>query len=95
MCATMLSTSTAVMLSSVSRTDAWAAVALVAAPTALLCGTVIVLVLAVERRHRVEAIKALPPLVDALARQLASFGGRHARAGSRRTPRKTGIGRTS
>ena len=94
MCATMQPTSNAVMLSSLARGDLWAAVVLVAAPPALMCATVIVLVLAVERKRRVEAIKALPPVVDALARQVGSVRGRHARAAD--APQgEAGIGRAS
>lgn len=86
MSTTMPPTSAAVMLSSLARADVWAAVVLVAAPTALVCGTVIVLVLAVERKCRVEAIKALPPLVHALAHQVGIFSGRHARTARKRRP---------
>lgn len=82
------------MLNSVAMPDVWAVVMLVTAPTALVCGTVIVLVLAVGRRDRVEVIKALPPLVHALARQLGNIG-RHARSESRRTSGRAGTGRTS
>jgi hypothetical protein len=38
----------AVVLSSIARTEIWMAIVLVAVPTALVCGTVIVLVLAVS-----------------------------------------------
>jgi hypothetical protein len=42
------------MLNSLATADVWAVVVLVTAPTALVCGTVIVLVLAVGRKSRVE-----------------------------------------
>jgi len=67
MYATTPPTINAVMLSSLARAEVWAAIVLVAVSMALVCGTVIVLVLTVERRQRVQAIKALPPLVYALA----------------------------
>jgi hypothetical protein len=82
------------MLSSLATADVWAVVVLVTAPTALVCGTVIVLVLAVGRRNRVEVIKALPPLLHALASQAGSIG-RHARGEIRRASGRPGIGRTS
>jgi hypothetical protein len=44
----------------------WLALAAVAVPVALVCATVVVLVLSVERGKRVEAIRALPPVVVAL-----------------------------
>lgn len=76
MYATTPPTINAVMLSSLVRAEVWAVIVLVAVPMALMCGTVIVLVLTVERKRRVQAIKALPPLVYALARQIGSLGGK-------------------
>jgi uncharacterized protein YneF (UPF0154 family) len=71
------------MLSSLARAEVWVAIVLVVVPTALVCGTVIVLVLAVERKDRVHAIKAMPPLVHALIRQVGSLAGRARSAGRR------------
>lgn len=68
MCATRLATINANMLGSLAKAEVWVAIVLVAVPMALVCGTVIILVLTVERRYRVQAIKALTPLVHALAR---------------------------
>lgn len=74
----------AIVLSSLGRAEVWVAIVLVAVPTALVCGTVIVLVLAVERKDRVHAIRALPPLVQALARRVGSLAGWARSAGRRR-----------
>lgn len=87
MCATMSSTINGVMLSSPAWAEVWVVIVLVAVPTALVCGTVIILVLTVERKQRVQAIKALPPLVSALARQIGSLGGKTlSRQGKRAAP---------
>lgn len=50
----------------------WLILAAVAAPVALACITAIVLVLSVDRSKRVEAIKALPPVMAALNQSAAS-----------------------
>lgn len=76
----------AIVLSSLGRAEVWVAIVLVAVPTALVCGTVIVLVLAVERKDRVHAIRALPPLVQALVRQVGRLAGWARPAGRRRAP---------
>lgn len=47
-------------------THLWLALAAVVVPVALVCATVVVLVLSVERGKRVDAIRALPPVVAAL-----------------------------
>lgn len=44
----------------------WLAVAAAAVPCVLACITAIVLVLSVDRGNRVEAIKALPPVISAV-----------------------------
>jgi hypothetical protein len=44
----------------------WLLCAMIVAPAVLICLTSIVMVLAVERRRRVEAIKALAPVVATL-----------------------------
>lgn len=62
-----------IMLIQIPRAGVWVIIALASLPTALVCGTVIVLVLAVERGQRVEAIKALPPLVRGLAQHVHRF----------------------
>jgi hypothetical protein len=82
------------MLSAVAIANVWVVVMLVTAPIAMVCGTVIVLVLAVSRRDRVEVIKALPPLVHALGRQVGNTR-RHGRSESRCTPGQAGIDRIS
>ncbi len=46
----------------------WLAIAAAAVPCTLVCITAIVLVLAVDRGNRVEAIKALPPLITAISK---------------------------
>jgi len=46
----------------------WLAVAAAAVPCVLACITTIVLVLSVDRGNRVEAIKALPPVVTAISK---------------------------
>lgn len=46
----------------------WLAVAAAAVPCALACVTAIVLVLSVDRGDRVEAIKALPPVITAISK---------------------------
>ena len=96
MCGTVLSTATAVMLGSLAEAEVWVALVLVVIPTALVCATVIILVLAVERRDRVLAIKALPAVVIALGRQAGSRVLRHARGGSghARGPGLESAGRT-
>ena len=81
------------MLNTLATADVWAVIVLVTAPTALVCGTVIVLVLAVGRRHRVEVIKALPELVHALTCHVRNIG-RRPRGESRRTSGRAGIRRT-
>jgi hypothetical protein len=71
------------MLGSLANAEVWVAVALVVIPTALACGTVIVLILAVERKSRVQAIRALPPLVCGLARLARTRTIRHDHANYR------------
>jgi hypothetical protein len=44
----------------------WLIVAAAAVPAVLACITAIILVLSVERGKRVEAIKALPPVISAV-----------------------------
>ena len=46
----------------------WLAVAAAAVPRVLACVTAIVLVLSVDRGNRVEAIKALPPVITAISK---------------------------
>jgi len=46
----------------------WLAVAAAAVPCVLACITAIVLVLSVDRGNRVEAIKALPPVITAIGK---------------------------
>jgi hypothetical protein len=46
----------------------WLAIAAAAVPCALACLTAIVLVFMVKRENRVEAIKALPPLITAIGK---------------------------
>ena len=77
MCSILMSSSARTMLSSLAKVEVWAAVVLVVIPTALACGTVIVLVLAVDRKNRVQAIKALSPLVYGLTRQARTRTTRH------------------
>lgn len=82
------------MLSAVAIANVWIVVTLVTAPIAMVCGTAIVLVLTVSRTDRLEAIKALPPLVHALGRQGGNTE-RHGHSENRRTSGRTGIDRTS
>jgi hypothetical protein len=84
MCATIQSASTAAMIGSLTTLELWVAVVFVAIPTALACATAIVLVLTVERRDRLQAIQALPPLLYALARNAESWRLKLARAGHTR-----------
>jgi len=46
----------------------WLAVAAAAVPCVVACVTAIVLVLSVDRGNRVEAIKALPPVITAISK---------------------------
>jgi hypothetical protein len=46
----------------------WLAVAAAAVPCVVACITAIVLVLSVDRGNRVEAIKALPPVINAISK---------------------------
>jgi hypothetical protein len=55
------------MAGSLVQAEAWVGMVLVI-PTAVVCATIIILVLAVERKDRVQAIKALPPIAIALGR---------------------------
>jgi predicted outer membrane lipoprotein len=61
-----LPATTAAALSLAVKIEVWVALLLVGIPTALACATAIILALSVERRDRVEAIKALPALLNAL-----------------------------
>jgi hypothetical protein len=85
MCETLPAAATASTLSSLAEAEVWVALMLVAIPTALTCATVIVLVLAVERRDRVQAVKALPPVVKALGIQAVSRMLRHGRVRSKQS----------
>ncbi len=46
----------------------WLAVAAAAVPCMLACITAIVLVLSVDRGNRIDAIKALPPVIAAISK---------------------------
>lgn len=92
MCVTTQPSSTVHMISSLAHAELWVAVVVVAIPTALACATAIVLLLAVERRDRVQAIRALPPLVHALARHAGGQGIRHAHAACARLARGRWVG---
>lgn len=60
----------AVTAGPVGQAEVLVALLVVAVPTFLVCATVIILVVAVERKNRVQAIRALAPLVTALVRPL-------------------------
>ena len=51
----------------------WPALIAVMAPMAIVCVTTIVLVFAVERGKRVEAIRALPDLISVIVRRTRSL----------------------
>lgn len=67
-----LSATATTILSVTARTELWLALVLISIPTVLACATVIILALSVERRKRVEAIKVLPGVLNALTCSSAS-----------------------
>lgn len=64
----------------------WLAVAAAAVPCALACITAIILVLTVESGKRVEAIKALPPLIRAIGTTRSATLPRPQRSAARTRP---------
>ncbi|MEU5438856.1 hypothetical protein ACT1U9_20205 [Streptomyces sp. BR1] len=48
----------------------WLLTAVVVAPVAIVCGTVVILVLSVARSHRLPAVKALTPVLVALVERV-------------------------
>lgn len=74
----------------------WLAVAAAAVPCVLACVTAIVLVLSVDRGNRVEAIKALPPVITAISKTalttwLSAVPGTRAARPERPIPERTAV----